>query len=402
MGTLGVIMAILAVVGGIFGYMGQKSANTQNAMNIKQTNESNREMQDSANDTNLQIAHDANALQQQENEKAYQRSQAGNQVNLMMQAGMSRAGAINALNGGGSYTPAPINTAQVQASQNQPYQRDPNDTKNIMDSLFGSLSNAGQMEQERKMQERQLQVQQEMQDKQLAADREKWLAENNRAEAAAAREQYDHQLSKLNTEMRNAATAISSMANPADYDTPAAYRKALYLKASPEQRKYFDNAEFANALDLYHAANAAAKNTAARTSNVQASTSSIVSSTEIAKATSVLQEEKHRKEMQVLQQQFDHNSTMYKLLETKTQDEISAIAKRLQYDSSEHSMKMARDSLELRFGVPLEQARDELKRAYENNSAFTVGFAERSYRDAYETYVKQAQAILNKLAETEN
>lgn len=401
MATLGVIMAILAVVGGIFGYMGQKSVNTQNAMSIKQTNESNREMQDTVNETNLQIAHDANVLQQQENEKAYQRSQAGNQVALMMQAGMSRAGAINALNGGGSYTPAPINTAQVQASQNQPYQRDPNDTKNIMDSLVGSLSNTGQMEQERKMQERQIQAQQEMQDKQLAAEREKWLAENRRADAAAAREEYEHQLSKFNTEMRNAATAISAMANPADYDTPAAYRKALYLKATPEQRKYFDNAEFANALDLYHTANAYAKSTAARTSNIQASTSSIVSATEIAKATSILQEEKHRKEMRVLQQQFDHNSAMYKLLETKTQDEINAIATRLQYDSSEHAMKMARNSLELRFGVPLEQARDELKRAYENNSAFTVGSAERSYRDAYDTYVEQAQAILDKLAETE-
>nr|CAI9751181.1 hypothetical protein NPLVJFJD_NPLVJFJD_CDS_0010 [Microvirus sp.] len=398
MEIVAIFAALLTAVLGVYSATQARNANKES---VEATNAANKAMQDSANATNIQIAESANAAQAAENEKAYERSKAGNQVNLLQQAGMSRAGAINVLNGGGSYTPAPINTAQVQASHNQAYQRDPNDIQNALSGIAGAFSNAGQMNQERKMQERSLQVQQEMQDKQLAADREKWLAENRRADAAAAREEYDHQLSKLNTEMRNAATAVSAMANPADYDTPAAYRKALYMKAKPEQRKYFDNADFTNALDLYHAVNVAAKNTAARTSNVQASTSSIVSATEIAKVTSVLQEQKHRKEMQVLQQQFDHNSTMYKLLEIKTQDEINAIATRLQYDSSEHAMKMARDSLELRFGVPLEQARDELRRAYENNSAFTVGSAERSYEKAYNTYVEQAQAILDKLTEIE-
>lgn len=393
-----IFAAILAVVGTIIGAIVQRDSNRSQ---VAQTNAANKAMQDSVNETNIQLQESANVAQAAEHEKAYERSKAGNQVNLMMQAGMSRAGAINALNGGGSYTPAPVNTAQVQASQGQAYTRDSNALQSALSGLTGAFSNAGQMRQEIKLQERQIQAQKEMQEREIQFEREKWASENRRADAAAAREQYDHQLSKLNTEMRNAATAVSAMANPADYDTPAAYRKALYMKAKPEQRKYFDNADFTNALDLYHAVNAAAKNTAARTSNVQASTSSIVSATEIAKATSVLQEQKHRKEMQVLQQQFDHNSTMYKLLETKTQDEINAIATRLQYDSSEHAMKMARDSLELRFGVPLEQARDELRRAYENNSAFTVGSAERSYKEAYNTYVEQAQAILDKLAETE-
>lgn len=73
--------------------------------------------QKSANKANMQIAQQANEAQAAESEKAYQRSKAGNQVGLMQQAGMSQAGAINALNGGGSYTPAPVNTAQVEAPQ---------------------------------------------------------------------------------------------------------------------------------------------------------------------------------------------------------------------------------------------------------------------------------------------
>lgn len=46
--------------------------------------------------------------QRKESELAYQRSKPVQQVQNMTAAGMSRAGAINALNGGGSYTPATI------------------------------------------------------------------------------------------------------------------------------------------------------------------------------------------------------------------------------------------------------------------------------------------------------
>ena len=333
----------------------------------------------------MQLTQQANAMQVAESEKEYERSKAGNQVGLMMQAGMSRAGAINALNGGGSYTPASINTSQVQAPH-------------LDTSVFQSImSNAQQAENV----DKQIQAQMEMQERELDFQREKWNQENNRANAAAAREKYNHDLSKLDRKKQDAAAAITSMADPADYDTPAAYRKALYLKASPVQRKYFNDSVFCNAIDLYHAANAAAKNTAARTSNVEASTASVISATEIAKATSILQAEKHSKEMALLQQQFDHNSTMYKLLESKTQDEISAIAKRLQYDSSEHALKMARAELELCFGIPLEQARDELERDIKSNSFMTVGLSQRDYRDAYKTYVEQAQVIVDKIIQDE-
>ena len=216
---------LLGSIGGIVG-------SVANVRNAKRTNAAN-----------IQMANQANAMQVAESEKAYERSKAGNQVGLMMQAGMSRAGAINALNGGGSYTPASINTAQAQAPQ-------------VDTSVFQSLvSNAQQAE----TVDKQIQAQEEMHEREIDFQREKWAAENARA-------QYDHNLAKLDRKKRDAAAAITAMANPADYDTPAEYRKALYLKASQDQRKYFSDSVFSNAIDLYHAANANAKSVAANTS----------------------------------------------------------------------------------------------------------------------------------------
>ena len=229
---------LLGSIGGIF-------SSFVNARNAKKNNA-----------LQMQLTQQANAMQVAESEKAYERSKAGNQVGLMMQAGMSRAGAINALNDGGSYTPAPINTSQVQAPH-------------LDTSVFQSiLSNAQQAENV----DKQIQAQKEMQERELNFQREKWNQENNRANAAAAREKYNHDLSILDRNEQNAAAAITSMADPADYDTPAAYRKALYSKASPDQRKYFNDSVFCNAIDQYHAANANAKSVAANTEGTKATT----------------------------------------------------------------------------------------------------------------------------------
>lgn len=81
----------------------------QNAFNVRQqkeVNKNNREL--------VQMQNDAAAA---ESEKAYKRSLPVNQVGNMRAAGMSHAAAINALNDGGSYQPAPVNTAQDQAPQ---------------------------------------------------------------------------------------------------------------------------------------------------------------------------------------------------------------------------------------------------------------------------------------------
>lgn len=77
----------------------------------------NVKMQRETNATNMQIAREQNAAAAAESEKAYERSKATNQVRLMQDAGMSKAGALNAINGGGSYQPAPVNAGQAQAPQ---------------------------------------------------------------------------------------------------------------------------------------------------------------------------------------------------------------------------------------------------------------------------------------------
>lgn len=81
------------------------------------SNVANVKMQRETNATNMQIAREQNAAAAAESEKAYERSKATNQVRLMQDAGMSKAGALNAINGGGSYQPAPVNAGQAQAPQ---------------------------------------------------------------------------------------------------------------------------------------------------------------------------------------------------------------------------------------------------------------------------------------------
>lgn len=92
-------------------------------------------------------------LQREESEKAYKRSSAPNQVAQMMSAGMSRAGAVNALNGGGSYTPAPISLTAPDVKGIQSGQID-----KILNSLQAFSANTAQMAQ-LKEQKRQFNIQ---------------------------------------------------------------------------------------------------------------------------------------------------------------------------------------------------------------------------------------------------
>lgn len=147
-----------------------KKARETNEKLVRETNANNRAMQDKANETNIQLMEMSNAAQAAENEKAYARSMAGNQVNLMTQAGMSRAGAINALNGGGSYTPAPVNTAQVEASRDEAPQIQPLDFSGLMQAFAMMSSNAAQAritEQQLKQQKEQFDMEQDLRERQF-------------------------------------------------------------------------------------------------------------------------------------------------------------------------------------------------------------------------------------------
>ena len=127
-------------------------------VNTKQTNKMNYKIAQETNEANRKLVEMQNQAAKDEAELAYKRSSAGNQVNLMRHAGMSRAGAINALNGGGSYTPAPVNTSQDSAPQMQA-------------ADLSALANIGQgiaeRQHQKKMQEKQLQAAKEQQKEQL-------------------------------------------------------------------------------------------------------------------------------------------------------------------------------------------------------------------------------------------
>lgn len=161
------------LVGAIGNMVSSKKNRETNEKLTRETNANNRAMQESANATNMQIADNANALQREESEKAYERSKAGNQVNLMTQAGMSRAGAINALNGGGSYTPAPVNTAQVEASKDEAPQGNPTDFSGLIGAFSSLASNQAQYRltmAQLKQQNEQFKMDHDLKERQFAED----------------------------------------------------------------------------------------------------------------------------------------------------------------------------------------------------------------------------------------
>lgn len=143
------------------------------AINTYQTNKTNERLTRETNQVNRELVELQNAAAAEESDKAYQRSKATNQVNLLTGAGMSRAGAINTLNGGGSYTPAPVNTSQDESPQMQPI--DFSALSNIMQISRAKAEEKHQKE----MQEEQIKAQQEALNKQLE-DNQKQRESNER------------------------------------------------------------------------------------------------------------------------------------------------------------------------------------------------------------------------------
>lgn len=149
------------------GIIGSLIATIGNGIISKKTNEANAKQQEAANKTNIQLQEMANTAQAQENEKAYNRSKATNQVALLQDAGMSKAGAINSLAQGGAYTPAAVNAAQVQASQQ--------DNSGLM-SAMQQFANVGQQIDARKQEYKMFQQAQ-------AFEREKFEQQKKESEA---------------------------------------------------------------------------------------------------------------------------------------------------------------------------------------------------------------------------
>ena len=120
------------------------------------------------NQLQMELADKTNAASVAQAERAYQRSQASNQVGLMQQAGMSKAGAINVINGGGSYQPAPMQTASTQAPQD--------DLTHAFDGLIQVGENAKQRKAAAKLQQEQIEASKESQKLQIESDEKKHAA----------------------------------------------------------------------------------------------------------------------------------------------------------------------------------------------------------------------------------
>ena len=176
------------LLGGVFGLISQektnlinqqlaREANVTNLRIARETNEANRDMTTQTNLANRQLVADQNQAAKEEAELAYQRSKPTTQVGNMMSSGMSLAGAINSLNGGGSYSPAPVNASRDEASRDEAAQVSPA----MMESSAGLWSNIAQSF----MQRAQLKHEEKLQAKQLDLERDKLQLERDKFQETA-------------------------------------------------------------------------------------------------------------------------------------------------------------------------------------------------------------------------
>lgn len=177
-----------------------REANQTNLRIARETNEANREMTTQTNLANRQLVADQNQAAKEEAELAYQRSKPTTQVANMMSSGMSLAGAINSLNGGGSYSPAPINASRDEASRDEAAQVSPA----MMESSAGLWSNIAQSF----MQRAQLKHEEKLQAKQLDLERDKLELERDKFQEtanqnAALRNVWQNEAEYRNVQKRN-------------------------------------------------------------------------------------------------------------------------------------------------------------------------------------------------------
>lgn len=197
-----------SLVSGIFGLIGNA---IQNSYNVKQ--------QQKQNEHNEQLVKMQNAAAAEESEKAYQRSTALNQVNNMRVAGMSEAGAINALNGGGSYQPAPVNVAQGQASQ-----IDVTSAINAVQSMAQLNEQKRQFNESQKLERERINEQKRQFDKTHELESDKFTETSNQNAALrnlwheqSEREKVAAKMEKLAYEIRNANKAEEIDSNKRKY-----------------------------------------------------------------------------------------------------------------------------------------------------------------------------------------
>lgn len=136
MGTLAIISLIVAIIGTAASIGTTIYQTQQNEKSIQETNQANLEAVEKTNAANAEQA-----------ELAYKRSLPVNQIRTLMDAGMSRAGALSKITGGGTYT-APV----LQSGSSMASQKDLSGLMSAFDNLQGIPSNVEQS----RLQEQQL------------------------------------------------------------------------------------------------------------------------------------------------------------------------------------------------------------------------------------------------------
>lgn len=116
-------MLMSAIAGSLVGFtgdmLGMGMSNAANLQAIRETNAANAKNIAATNEANLEQVRLTNAANAEQANLAYQRSLPVNQVRDLMDAGMSKAGALTKLAGGGVYTPPALQAGTSQASTAQ-------------------------------------------------------------------------------------------------------------------------------------------------------------------------------------------------------------------------------------------------------------------------------------------
>lgn len=173
------------------------------------------------NKKNQEIAREQNALQVRESEKAYERGKPINQVAQMQAAGMSKAGALNAINGGATYQPAPMTSAQAQAPQV--------DLTTAFDGLMQIGENAKQRKMQEDLQEQQIKAAEQAQKVQIESDEKK--------HAAALQTQKEIAQLQADTTNRNADNRLAFDKEQFEYNKPKVLAEIDQIKQNTKVLK---------------------------------------------------------------------------------------------------------------------------------------------------------------------
>ncbi len=301
-------MTLFGLISAIGAVLGATISSVTNGVSTKQTNEANK-----------QIAQEANAAQAAESEKAYRRSMPINQVANLRNAGMSHAGALNVLSGGGSYTPAPVNTAQMQS-----FSMD-NPLAGASDIIAGIGTNTAQMKQNKAQFDEQMRVQEEQFNASHSEQQRVNDASIAKSNAETAQINYQTSMSKLqnNEDEYIAYGRLSARLNPADYDTAYSYISAL---KDGDDGEYINHPNVREQLEnQWYLANSG-KLTTSQTGKTIEDTKSVKSARDIAERMSVLDDMLKRSQLttqelqnDLLEKEFDRSDEIWKFTSKEMQ-----------------------------------------------------------------------------------